>query len=70
MFPGLDLYYTVPAQRLITAGQDLDDLDHDLSVRGAQYCTRLSRSLVAMHGPRRVNTTCTTDLGTTYLPYI
>ena len=31
MFPGLDLYYTVPAQRLITAGQDLDDLDRDIS---------------------------------------
>ena len=28
--PGLDLYYTDPAQHLITAGQDLDDLDHDL----------------------------------------
>ena len=25
-FPGLDLYYTAPAQHLITAGWDLDDL--------------------------------------------
>ena len=29
--PGLDLYYADPAQHLITAGQELDDLDHDLS---------------------------------------
>ena len=32
MFPGLDLYYTDPAQSLTTAGEELDDLDHDLSV--------------------------------------
>ena len=31
MFPGLDLYYTDPAQHLITAGEDPDDLDRDLS---------------------------------------
>ena len=31
MFPGLDLYYTDPAQNLTTARQKLDDLDHDLS---------------------------------------
>ena len=34
MFPGLDLYYADPAQRLTTAGDELDDLDHDLSVGG------------------------------------
>ena len=27
----MDLCYTDPAQHLITAGQDLDDLDRDLS---------------------------------------
>ena len=34
VFPGLELYYRDPAQRLITAGyylSDLSDLDHDLS---------------------------------------
>ena len=31
MFPGLDLYYPDPAQHLTTAGEDLDDLDRDLS---------------------------------------
>ena len=31
MFLGLDLYYTDPAQHLITAGQDLDGLDRNLS---------------------------------------
>ena len=31
MFSGLDLYCTDPAQHLTTAGQDLDDLDRDLS---------------------------------------
>ena len=29
-FPGLDLYCTDPARHLLTAGQDLDDLDRDL----------------------------------------
>ena len=33
MFPGLDhLLRTGPAQPLATAGDELDDLDHDLSV--------------------------------------
>ena len=32
MLPGLDLTYTDPAQHLITAGQDIDSLDRDLSV--------------------------------------
>ena len=35
MFPGLHLYYTDPAQYIITAGWDLDDIDYldrDLSV--------------------------------------
>ena len=31
MFPRLDLYYGDPAQPLATAGEGLDDLDHDLS---------------------------------------
>ena len=37
MFPGLDLHYTDPAQLLTAAGEELDDLDNDLSdlsVRG------------------------------------
>ena len=34
MLPGLDLCYADPAQPLRTAGEELDDLDHDLSVRG------------------------------------
>ena len=29
----LDLYYTDPAQHLMTAGYDLDDRDRDLCVR-------------------------------------
>ena len=37
MFPGLDLYYADPAQPLTTAGEELDELDHDLSVRGEFY---------------------------------
>ena len=31
MFPRLDPYYADPAQPLATAGEELDDLDHDLS---------------------------------------
>ena len=31
MFPGSDLYDADPAQPLATAGDELDDLDHDLS---------------------------------------
>ena len=30
MFPGLNLHYTDPAQPLITAGEEPEDLDHDL----------------------------------------
>ena len=30
MFPGLDLHFIDPAQNLITAVEDLDDLDRDL----------------------------------------
>ena len=30
MFPELDLYYADPAQPLVTAGEELDDLNHDL----------------------------------------
>ena len=32
MLPALDVHYTDPAQSLTTAGEELDDLDHDLSV--------------------------------------
>ena len=49
MLPRLDLYYTDPAQRLTTTGEELDDLDHDLShlsVRGVKlfdtFVTQLS----------------------------
>ena len=31
MFPGLDLLYADPAQPLTMAGEEQDDLDHDLS---------------------------------------
>ena len=31
MFPGLDVYYTVPGQPPTTASEELHDLDHDLS---------------------------------------
>ena len=31
MFPGLDLNYTDPAQYLLTAGENLYDVDRDLS---------------------------------------
>ena len=31
MLPGVDLYYTDPAQYLIMIGSELDDLDRDLS---------------------------------------
>ena len=37
MVRGLDLCDTNPAQRLRTAGEDPDDLDRDLSVRGVIY---------------------------------
>ena len=40
MVPELDPYYAEHAQPLTTAGEELDDLDHDLSdlsVRGVQY---------------------------------
>ena len=37
MLPGLDPYYAFPAQPLTTAGEDLDDLDHDLSDLSVLY---------------------------------
>ena len=40
MCPLLGLCYTDPAQYLVTAGQDPDDLDHDLSVRRLQKTFR------------------------------
>ena len=33
MFPGLDLGYADPAQPLATAGEELDDLDHEDTAR-------------------------------------
>ena len=36
MFPGLDLYHADPAQPLTMAREELDDLDHDQSVRGGK----------------------------------
>ena len=36
LFPELDLYYADPAQPLTTAGEELDDLDHDLCGRGVE----------------------------------
>ena len=41
MFPGLDLYCTDPAQYLTTAGEDLDDLDRDLSDLSVRRVKRL-----------------------------
>ena len=41
MFPGLDLDDTAPIQYLITAGQDLDYLDHDPG-QLCQMCERFS----------------------------
>ena len=43
-FAGLDLYYADPAQPLTTAGEELDDLDNDLSdlsVRGVNVSTTM-----------------------------
>ena len=37
MFPVLDLYYADPAQPLTTAGEELDYLDHDLSVLDMEH---------------------------------
>ena len=36
MFPGFHLYHVDPAQPLTTVGEELDDLYHDLSVRGVK----------------------------------
>ena len=44
MFPGLDLYCTDPAQYLITANEDLDDLSvDDLSARRVEAVWLLQR---------------------------
>ena len=45
-FPVLDLYYADPAQPLTTAGEELDELDHDLSdqsVRAVYFLTSPDR---------------------------
>ena len=44
MFPGLDLYYAAPALPITTAGEELDDLDHDLSDICLSELSRLSTS--------------------------
>ena len=44
MFPGLDLYYADPARSLTTAGEELDDLDHDVS-RGVKLLIVHANSL-------------------------
>ena len=31
MFHGLGLYYADPAHKITTAGEEIDDLEHDLS---------------------------------------
>ena len=41
MFPGLYLYCTDPAQHMITAGEDIDDLHRDLSVRRVEMLDTL-----------------------------
>ena len=33
MYAGLDMYYPDPEEHLLTAGEGVDDLDRDLSVR-------------------------------------
>ena len=38
MFLGLDLCYTDPAQPLTTAGEELDDLEYDLSDLSEVWC--------------------------------
>ena len=51
MFPGLDLYCSDPAQHLITAGEDLDDVDYDLIylVRGMiNYALSIMLSIVLL----------------------
>ena len=56
MSAGLDLYCTDPAQHLIPAGWDLDDLDRDLSdlsVRGVQetqdFVVKLCTSILSRY---------------------
>ena len=49
MFPGVGLYYADPAQPLATAGEETDDLEHDLSdasSRGVKHC-----AINAMNNP-------------------
>ena len=41
-FRGLDLYHADPAQHLITAGEDPDDLDRDLSDLSVRHVKRQS----------------------------
>ena len=48
MFPGLDTYYADPAQHLITAGQDLDDLDRDLSYLSVRRVKLFPRTVVSV----------------------
>ena len=50
VFPGLDLYCADPAQPLTTAGEELDDLDHDLSDLSVRGVKGIKFSLI--HPPR------------------
>ena len=43
-FPGLDLYCADPAQPPTTAGEELDGLDDDPSVRRMKACSKQNRS--------------------------
>ena len=53
-FLGLDLYYTDPAQYLITADRDLDDLDRDLSdISDLSEVCKPSRKSVRQYEYRR-----------------
>ena len=44
--PSLDLYYTDPAQHVITAGLEVDDLDRDLSGLSVRRVLRSGQSFV------------------------
>ena len=51
MLPGLGLYYCTDPASASHNGKDYDlddlyDLDHDLSVRGMDYYTTLSRNII------------------------
>ena len=66
IFPGLDRYYAVPAQPLTTtgtAGEELDDLDHDLSDVQIMICLKCGTRQSEESG----RDTCTKTHGTMVL---